>query len=148
FRVWFLVALASAGLVARHSRAGDNALAETLFQEGKALMREGNFEAACPKLAESFQQDPASGTLLALAVCRERKGELASAWATYTEVAGRSHDEGKKDREAAAREKAASLETRLSWLELLVPPAVAALPNLELKRNGQSVPRAAWGSVL
>jgi hypothetical protein len=51
--------------------AGDPVLAEALFHDGKAQMKKGNYAAACPKLAESYKQDPATGTLLALAVCQD-----------------------------------------------------------------------------
>src|SRR3954470_3724696 len=100
--------------------AGDVATAEALFREGRALMDAGNFQAACPKLAESFEQDPGTGTLLALAICRERDGQLASAWASYGQVASRSKREGRADREQAARDAMQALEPRLSHLTITV----------------------------
>jgi hypothetical protein len=60
---------------ASQADAGDVATAEALFREGRALMDMGDFVAACPKLAESHAQDPATGTLLALAVCQEGAGQ-------------------------------------------------------------------------
>ena len=54
------------------AHAGDAATAEALFREGRTLMDAGNYTAACPKLAESYAQDAATGTLLALGMCQER----------------------------------------------------------------------------
>jgi hypothetical protein len=43
-------------------------LAQTLFEEGRALMLKGDAATACPKFAESQRLEPAGGTLLNLAV--------------------------------------------------------------------------------
>src|SRR6188768_3528832 len=100
------------------ARAGDATLAESLFRDGKKLMTAGDYAKACPKLAESYAQDPATGTLLALAVCFEEQGKLASAWTTYSEVASRARAEGRVDREQAAREHVTALAPRLSMLTI------------------------------
>ncbi len=123
-------------------------LAETLFREAKVLMSAGNLRDACPKFAESFRQDPGTGTLLALAVCQEQSGKLASAWASYNAVVGRARGEGQTERERAARERAAALEPRLSKLTIEVPPEVAALPGLAILRDGEPMPVAAWGIAI
>jgi serine/threonine-protein kinase len=123
-------------------------LAETLFREAKALMSAGNLRDACPKLAESFRQDPGTGTLLALAVCHEQAGNLASAWATYNAVIGRARAEAQTEREQAARERAAALEPRLSKLTIEIPPEIASLPGLTILRDGDPLPVAAWGIAI
>jgi hypothetical protein len=130
------------------ARAGDPNLAEGLFREGKSLMQAGDYAAACPKLAESFQQEPATGTLLALAVCQEASGHLASAWTSYQGVVARASQEGRADRATAARERMAALEPRLSTLTVHVPPEIAARPGLVLTRDGAPLPPAAWGVAL
>ncbi len=127
------------------AQAGDAALAEALFREAKTLMDGGDYASACPKLEESFAQDPATGTLLALALCQERSGQTASAWATYGSVVGRSLAEGQKERERFARERQQALEPSLSKLSIIVPDEVAALPGLEVTRDGNSVGAGAWG---
>ena len=133
---------------ARPARAGDVAEAEALFREGRAKMEAGDYAAACPKLAESFEQDPGTGTLLALAICRERAGQLASAWASYGQVASRSKRDGRADREQAAREAMQALEPRLSHLTITVDRTASALPGLVVKRDGAPVGSGAWGAAV
>ncbi len=140
--------LASFVLWAPVARAGDVAAAEALFREGRALMEEGKYAAACPKLAESYEQDPGTGTLLALAMCRERAGQLASAWASYGQVASHSKRDGRADREQAARERMQALEPRLSRLTITVDPETATLPGVGVKRDGAPVGSGAWGTAM
>jgi len=128
--------------------AGDQVLAEALFREGKDLMRSKDYARACPKLAESYRQDPATGTLLALGMCQEESGLLASAWTTYNAVVARAQREGQKDRETAAKRRAAALEPRLSKLTLEIPAELARLPGFKVLRDGAPVPEAAWGSAV
>jgi hypothetical protein len=141
-----VVALSASWSFTAH--AGDVTLAETLFREGKTLMESGDYSHACPKLAESFRQDPATGTLLALAQCQERAGHLASAWATYSEAAARARAEGRSDRDQAARERGSALEPRLSRLTVELADEVASLPGLIVKRDDERLPSAAWGSAV
>jgi hypothetical protein len=136
--------------VATHARAqgSDTVTAEALFQEGRDLLREGKVDAACPKLAESYRLDAATGTLIALAMCHEQEGKLASAWAEYVHAASRAKNEGRADRADGARQKAAALKPRLSTLVVEVPEAVASVPSLEIRRDGVVVGRATWNTVI
>jgi serine/threonine-protein kinase len=143
----FAAALAL-GLTPLSASAGDPTLAEALFNQGKALMRTGDFAQACPKLSESYQQDPGTGTLLALARCQEGLGQLATAWTTYRSVIGRAEQQGRLDRAEAARRRAASLEPRLIKLKLEVPASVGALPDFVVLRDGSPLPKAAWDSAI
>jgi hypothetical protein len=128
------------------AHAGDAATAEALFREGRTLMDAGNYAAACPKLEESYAQDPATGTLLALGMCQERAGLTASAWATYSEAAGRAKRDGRADRERAAREHMAALEPKLAHLTIQVDPAASALTGFSVKRDGHEIGAGAWGA--
>jgi hypothetical protein len=140
-------ALAGATWAGAARAEGSAVIAESLFREGRALMDKGDYVKACPKLAESYAQDPATGTLLALALCQERGGKYASAWATYHDAADRAKREGRADRESAARERIKALEPRLSYLTIEVDGAIEALPGVVIKRDGVVVGKGAWGTA-
>jgi hypothetical protein len=122
----------------------DQGLAETLFREGKRLMAAGDYAAACDKLAESERLDPAGGTLLALALCHEAAGKMATAWSEFQDALASAKRDGRADREDVAREHLAAVEPRLSKLEIRVARETAALPGLQITRDGIAVGRAAW----
>lgn len=107
--------------------AGNAAMAEALFREGQRLMFEKRYPEACPKLAESHRLDPAGGTLLTLAFCHEAEGRTATAWTEFREAEAVALREGRRDRQAAAREKADALEPRLS--RLVIQPAPESPPT-------------------
>jgi hypothetical protein len=125
------------------SNAGQRAAAEALFNEGIALLEQGQAAAACPKLEESQRLDAGVGTLLYLGDCYRTLGRTASAWGTFLEAAyaaRATHDE----REAVALEQAKGLEAQLSYLtlELSPQPGVA----VELKQDGRVVGQGLWGT--
>lgn len=145
-----MLVIACGSMLATSAQAqGDGAaLAETLFREGRRLMGLKRFDDACPKLAESHRMDPATGTLLALALCHEGQGKTASAWTEYSDVAARARSEGNKDRENAARQRAAALEPNLSRLTIRVANESASLQGLEVRRDGVAQPKASWGMAV
>lgn len=130
------------------AQSADAATAESMFEQGRDLLRAGNAKEACPKLAESQRLDPATGTLLALAMCHEADGKLASAWAEFVDAEARSRNENRPDREQVAHDRAAALKPRLSTFEIRVPANVAALPGLEVKRDGATLGHGAWNLAL
>jgi tetratricopeptide (TPR) repeat protein len=113
--VLLLLLVGASVLTVRRSTA-DPAAAEALFHEGHRLLEEGRNEEAALKLAESQAQDPASGTLINLALAYERQGRLATAWATYQEAANLARRDGRADRAASAERKHAELEPRVPVL--------------------------------
>ncbi len=129
---------------ARAQSSGDQAAAEALFKQGRDLMASGHLAEACPKLAESQRLDPGTGTLLNLATCYERNGQVASAWVTYKEAATAAQNADQPERAQLARRKAAELEPKLSMLTIVVPPA-ADRPDLQIRRDGETIGRPAWG---
>lgn len=124
------------------AQSEDQQLAQTLFDEAMRLIGSGNFAAACPKLAESERLDPGGGTLINLAMCREKEGKLASAWAAYNEALSASIRDGRKERENLARERLAGIMPRLARLTINVPHDAS---GLEVRLDDSSVRQAAWG---
>ncbi|XXX71675.1 hypothetical protein WMF30_28920 [Sorangium sp. So ce134] len=120
--------------------AADKALAEGLFQDGKKLMDEGRLAEACPKLAESQRVDPTVGTLLNLAVCHEKEGKTASAWAEFKEASALAASAGQQDRSQFAAKRASDLEARLTRLVLEVAEAA---PGMSITLNGKELSAAA-----
>ena len=122
-------------------------LAESLFEEGQALMAAGRYPEACPKLAESHRLDPASGTVLNLAVCHERQGRVATAWAEYRDALVYATREGRAEREQLASDRIAALEPILPRLVVAVT-ATGSGAGLVVKVDGVDVGPAAWGTEL
>jgi hypothetical protein len=113
-----------------------SARAEALFQKARQLLKADQAAEACPLLEKSHALDPALGTLMNLADCEERTRKLVSAWLHFNEAvtwAERTHEAARAN---AARERAAALKPRLSWLSL---STAAVVRGLQVKVNGFSV---------
>lgn len=130
------------GQAAAQSR--DPAAGEALFQEGRRLMKGGDFAAACPKLEESLRLDPAVGTLVNLASCEEQLGRTATAWQHWRAAADQIPSGDKRRATAVAR--AAALEKLLARLTIAL--AAGAPPEAEVKRDGVRLGRASLGLPL
>ncbi len=121
--------------------------ADALFVAGKVKLAEKDYEQACQLFSESFRIEAATGTLLALAICQERAGKLASAFASYNEVVQRSNKEQRPDRAKAASEKAAALQPRLSGLRVVLGSAAGAA-GLVVRIDGEPVDAAKLKSTI
>ena len=117
--------------------------ADALFQEAQGLMKQGQFDSACPKLAESQRRDPAVGTLMYLGFCYEQLGKLASAWSTYKAAATAAQQAGQAARVRVARERMTVLEPRLSKLTVRVPEAVR-IEGLKIECDGAVLDTETW----
>jgi hypothetical protein len=122
-------------------------LATSLFLEGRSLMAAGKIPEACRKLEESLRLDPGAGTLLNVALCHEKEGKTASAWAEFTESASLARTQSRPDRLSFAQEHLTALQPTLSKLIIMVPPTVDD-PELTVKQDGRVVRRAAWGTPI
>jgi len=138
----FVTAVIAAMAVAAPARA-QSAEAETLFREGKRLMKKGQIAQACDKLDASDRLEPTDGTELNLADCREKNGQLATAWAMFVKAAAAARHAGNAGREAEARKRAAALEPRLVYLTIEVPED-SKLDGLVVKRNDAAIDRELW----
>ncbi|MBX3234353.1 MAG: hypothetical protein KIT84_40535 [Labilithrix sp.] len=125
----------------------DRVLAEALFREGRELIEQDKVSEACAKFAESYRLDQALGTLINLALCHEKEGKTATAWAEFSDAASAAAAE-KDDRESFARRHMASLEAELPRLRMVVAPDTESLPSLEIKLDGHAIGKAAWSTLL
>lgn len=141
-----VLALASGAAPAHAQDAQAQAAGRALFNEGVALFNKGDFEAACPKFEASLKQFPGIGTRGKLAECYERVGRYASAYQAYREVAQLATRSGDQAREQVASERAKSLEPKLSYVTVVLPPA-NDVSGLVVKRNGREVERAKLGAA-
>ena len=130
-----------------HAQTRDPAAAQALFDQGRALSREGRYSEACPKFLESNKLDPGIGTEFHLAECYQQSGQIATAWATFLDVASMARSAGQSDREKAANRRALQLEPRLPKLLVNVPTS-SQVPGLEVRRDGVAVGTAQWGTAV
>jgi len=143
-----LVALALVGWGSPALAAVDAEEAQKAFVEGMTLMGKKRYAEACERFARSQELDPGMGTQYRLAECYEKLGRLASAYEQFIAVAEAAKASGKADREAVARKRAAALETRVAKLTISIPPAVASLRGLEVRRDGALVDPKVWGAPI
>lgn len=142
-----MLALAACAVAATRARAddsGDKAAAQALFDEGRRLMAEQSFAAACPKLEASQRLDPGVGTMLNLADCYEKSGKTASAWALFQEAVSEARKAGSIEREEIARSRAHDLEPKLSYLTVVSWRGQEVI----VTRNGSPVDAAMFGTAI
>ncbi len=145
---WVVVSLALAAPATALAQGADEGAAESLFQAGKSLLEQKNYAQACPKLAESYRLDPGTGTLLALALCHEGEGRLATAWGEFSEAAARSRREHRPDREDLARQHQGALESRLPMLTITVGTGIEKIEHLQIRRDGVEVGSGSWATPI
>ncbi|PKN43764.1 MAG: hypothetical protein CVU63_12165 [Deltaproteobacteria bacterium HGW-Deltaproteobacteria-20] len=140
-----LALLVAATLAAPTVRADDLATAQQLFRQGRSLMSEGKVAEACGKFEGAAQLSPTAGVRLNLAECWAKLGRIASAWAKYEEAQTLAERAGDAAAAQIARDRRVELEPRLSFLTIAVPPE-AVVEGLEISRDGQRLPPAAWNT--
>jgi serine/threonine-protein kinase len=138
----FVLAVAFALAIAKPVGA-QSAEAETLFREGKRLLKKGDLAAACEKFEASERLEPSLGTELNLGDCREKNGQHARAWAMFVKAAAAAKRTGDDKREAEAKRRADTLEAQLVYLTIEVPDDVR-VDELVIKRNDSPVDRELW----
>jgi hypothetical protein len=142
-----ICALAIAALLVPATVAlAQNAAAETLFREGRKLLKSGDVAGACAKFEASKKIEPSVGTLLNLGECREKLGQTAGAWASFRAAEAMARRQRKDDKRAdEAKRRAAKLEPKLAYLEIEVD-AGTRVDGLAITRGGETVDRGAWNT--
>lgn len=142
----FAVTAARTGAHAQSSTAQ----AETLFRQGKDLIAHGKIAEACAAFDASQKLDPTIATLLNQAACREKNGQLATAWGLFLDAERQSRaaaDEATRQLHQVATDHAARLEPRLSTLTITVA-AENRVGGLEILRDNELVDPGAWNKAL
>src|SRR6185436_1646486 len=142
------IVICSSGPANAEPSAAYKSRATQLFKEGRNLVDQGRVPEGCRKLEESQRLDPGGGTLLNVALCHEKEGRRATAWAEFTEALGLAKKDDRPQRIELAQTHIAALEPTLSRLVIQVGPESGDLTDLEIKRDGTVVRRAAWGSAM
>jgi hypothetical protein len=118
--------------------------ATELFTQGRDLVKAGDFQKACPLFAESHRLDPKVGTLLNLAECEQRQGELAAAlraWQQAINLAEATNDR----RGEVARARHDELSPRVPRLTVRLQsgaPAETAVFREKVQLGHASIGRA------
>lgn len=126
------------------------AQAEVLFRQGRDLMATGKIAEACSAFAESQKLEAAVTTQLNLAGCREKQGELATAWGLFLDVERQTRtasDAAGQQLHAVALDRSRKLEPRVSKLAINVPEQ-SHIDGLEITRSGEHVDAAMWNRAL
>jgi hypothetical protein len=140
--------IASAALAAAApATIASDPVAERLFRDGKQLMKDGNVVAACAAYAASERTEHNVSTAMNLADCRERLGQVATAWALYLAVVAESRGDAMLTRLAEnANERAAAIEPHLSYLTIDVAPDPSQ--GVAVLRDHQPLETGAWNRAI
>lgn len=124
-----------------------SAEADTLFDQGRALLQAGKIAEACGAFDASQKLSPAISTLFNQANCREQNHQYATAYGLFREADRQTRaplDEATQKLNRVATERWRALEARLSKLTIVAP----AVPGLEIRRGDVVVDPATWGRAL
>jgi len=124
----------------------ESSVAQALFDDAKSLMKQGDYAAACPKLEESQRLDPALGTLLNLADCREKEGNVATAWSLFRDAESLAKRGGHSDAEEVAHSRVVALTAQVPRLLIKVTPGQPK--RLRIVRNDVDVGAPQWGTAV
>jgi hypothetical protein len=145
-----LAAITALALPASALAQGARPEAEQLFRDGKQLLKEGRTAEACLAFEASEKAEPNIATLLSLADCHEKAGQYASAWARFLNAESRTRGEPGKQGASlnrTARERAAALEGKLSYLTINVPDE-SRVEGLLVTRDGIEVDAGQWNRAV
>ena len=112
-------------------RAANVSAAEVLFDAGREAMSRNAYDEACLKFRESNDIDRAPGTVLNLANCEQKRGNVASAWEYFTQAMELLEPSDR--RYGVAKQRAQDLEPTVP--RLVVKLAADAPSNSVVRRS-------------
>ncbi len=136
-----MLSIVGAGPAFGQPSRGGNAEAKKLFDDGRALVKAGKLDEACPLFAKSYELERALGTELNLADCQERLGHLADAWRLFDDASVQAEQAGDTKRQGVSRDRANALLSKIGTL--VVEVADPSAPGLVLTIGGAPVVAAA-----
>lgn len=123
----------------------DGGASISLYDEGRRLFEAKQYDLACPKFDASLQLNSEDIDVRGmLALCYERAGKLASAWAQFRELRVRAQRANRPDPLRVADEHIAALGPHLAKVTV----RIAATPGITVFRDGLALPPDAFGSGL
>ncbi len=138
------VALAVASLAGQAQADPKTQRADQLFLEGKALLT-SNLLQACEKFDQSLHENPAAiGTLMNVALCDEKLGRFASAFARFTEARDRAKEQGLLEHQRAAESHLATLRPQVPHLALTL---TEPLPETRIVVDDQLIAPDSVGDI-
>lgn len=91
---------------------------DRLFNEGRAQLARGEVARACQSFAGSYELRARNGTLLNLAVCLERQGDVVGAFHRFQQSLAAAKADNRVDRQRLAEQHLDELRHRLGWLTI------------------------------
>jgi len=116
------------------------AASRALFEEGRRLIRDGDYVNGCPKLEAAARVYRSPGVLLNLGDCYERANRTATAWGLFVEAEAVSTRAARSDMQAEAARRKQELDPKLVRVALRV---AEDLPGLQIDCDGLPVSGAA-----
>lgn len=135
------LALASARGASAAVTSDAAAAADTLFQQGRALMVDKKIHEACAKFGASYKLDRKLGTLLNWADCLEKDGKTGSAFERFGEAVDWAKSRSDERLEYATKRRDA-LEPKVAKLRIV---ATLGAEKLTVRRDGEVVAEEAYG---
>jgi hypothetical protein len=114
--------------------------ADRLFEEGRALAKDGRHVEACVRFVQSDAIEHTFGTAVNLGDCAEREGHPDRAWRLFDDAARKAEHDGMANRAQFARRRAAALAPMLCTV--IVTIAHPTLPGLTIHIDERDVPPA------
>jgi hypothetical protein len=110
----------------------------------------GKVAEACAAFEQSHKLEPAIAVLVNLAACREKHGQLATAWGLFLDAERQTRSTSEFGTERLYRvvhDRAARLEPRVPKLTISVPDR-SRIDGLEVLRDGERIPAVMWNRAL